>query len=874
MTLSSGKSLSHYEILGPLGAGGMGEVYRARDTKLGREVAIKVLSQELASDEERLVRFEREAKLLASLNHPNIGAIYGVDQVEDVCFLALELVPGEDLAQRLANGPLPVKEALDVCRQIAEGLEAAHESGVVHRDLKPANVCITPDGAVKLLDFGLAKPIQPQTSKEGRSSSPSDSFVVTSEGMILGTPTYMSPEQARGKSVDKRADIWAFGCVLYECLTGKRAFGGESMTDVLAAIVEHEPDWDALPATIPQQVRILLARCLDKDRRQRLRDIGEARVQLGAERSIAAGGDAPSTGGASRVLVAASIGFLLGATLIWAWVGRGDGVAAHSTGSSPVGLVIPATTKQYIDPVGIEMAASPDGKALVFPANGCEDGELCLWLRELASFEARRLPETENARRPFWSPDSATIGFAADGELRTLHLDEQVPRVVSRSSPGFSYRGADWSPSGVIVLPLERRPGLWRVDSSGGEPQQITALDPEFDETQHHSPHFLPDGDHFLYLAMVQEPEPTVVRHRLYVGSLASGESRFIAELPSSPMYTELGELVYLENGSVRSVPFDAEQCSITGEPRTLVDGAFYIRVLGQGSLSAARDGRLFFQQRDSSSIVWMSPRGLVLGRVLDGQVLPPARISPDGESVALVLADPQTAQTDLWIHGSDRATSRRVTDTFHAEFAPVWNPDGTSLCYTYAATRGPSLFSIATDGRSPASPIWEVEVGQAAHDVSEGLLLATAGDELWIVPLDDPEAREFLVRGQRGRFSPDGRWVAYEARPEGRTRTEIFLLDRESVEPPLQVTLEGGRAPVWSPDGSRLYFLSGENRLAEVELATQEQRTLPEPGVLFETAARIGDFDVDPDGSRFLMHLFADERPPIQVLLRGAEVD
>ncbi|MFT5050574.1 MAG: serine/threonine protein kinase [Chlamydiales bacterium] len=432
MTLASGQSLSFYEILGPLGAGGMGEVYLARDTRLNREVAIKVLPEELADDEERLRRFDREAKTLASLNHTNIAGIHGIDQVDDICFIAMELVPGEDLEQHLAQGALPIDEAIDVCRQIAEGLEVAHEAGIVHRDLKPANVRITPDGVVKVLDFGLAKPTGPVRGGSGAGSDTftpvkPDSFLMTEEGMVLGTPTYMSPEQARAKSVDRRTDIWAFGCVLFECLTGKRAFGGDSMTDVLAAIVTEEPDWNALPADTPAHLRELLARCLAKDPRTRLRDIGEARVRLAEPQSLFEGHDPDGVQPQPRVLRQK-------AWLPWAVAIAAAGLAGANFFLKGAEQAAPSRQVRFTIQHPSEGSAivynpvvAPDGSYIAYIAG--EGNVERLWVRELDADEPRVLPGTEGARAPFSSPDGRFLGRMRWGTRHPpRHPRSRLPR--------------------------------------------------------------------------------------------------------------------------------------------------------------------------------------------------------------------------------------------------------------------------------------------------------------------------------------------------------------------------------------------------------------------------------------------------------------
>ncbi|MFN0009028.1 MAG: protein kinase domain-containing protein, partial [Planctomycetota bacterium] len=525
MKLSPGRTLAHYEILGPLGAGAMGEVYRAKDSKLGREVAIKVLPEHFADDPERLKRFEREAKTLASLNHPNVAQIFGVDQVADMGFLVLELEPGESLEDRLKRGPLAVDETIDVCRQIAEGLEAAHEAGVIHRDLKPANVRLTPDGKVKVLDFGLAKP-----ANESAGGSSTDSVLTTEAGRLLGTPTYMAPEQARGKSIDKRVDIWAFGCVMYECLTGKRAFDGETLTDVLAIVLHEEMDASKLPVSLPSGVRDLLVRCLAKDPRQRLRDIGDARLALersgvfeervGDERGarISALGRSLPWSACALLGIALVLVSLQAFGFIELWSSRAV-APASAQGALHVSLTLPPG-----DEVGNirerPIAISPDGTLVVYV--GLRDNRAQLYLRPLGQSEPSPIAGTEGAKSPFFSPDGRWVGFFAQGKLKKVTVGGTALQVLADAP--FA-RGGCWGADDTLYFAPTNVSGLWKVRASGGAATELTRLDRASGEISHRWPHVLPDGQALLYSIWTGpgQDECQVVRQSLSAGGERHG---------------------------------------------------------------------------------------------------------------------------------------------------------------------------------------------------------------------------------------------------------------------------------------------------------------------------------------------------------------
>jgi len=504
-----GKTLSHYKVLEKIGQGGMGEVYRAEDTNLSREVAIKVLPEQFTQDPQRLARFEREAKLLASLNHPNIAAIHSFEHADDVHFLVLELVPGETLAERVAKGPLPVEEALEVCRQIAEGVEAAHEKGVIHRDLKPANVKVTPEGKVKILDFGLAKAFEEETPVTDISQSPTLTEEMTKAGVILGTAAYMSPEQAKGEPVDKRADIFAFGCVLYELLTGKRTFDGKTITETLGAIIHKEPDWDGLPATTPWRIQELLHRCLQKAVRDRLDGIANVRIEINMALSEPSTVSPIGVGGTAqpplwrRAIPWTITTVLTGALILVVLYFRGGTEASQIVHSS----VLPPGQAVFDSNDG-PMALSPDGRLLAFVVRTPE-GERMLWVRPLDSGSAQLLPGTEDAFAPFWSPDSRSLGFFADNKLKKIDASGGI--VETLYSSVYFGNGGTWNQDGIILSNSGRDKGIQRILSTGGAEIPVTALDESLGEIEHTWPFFLPDGNHFLYLAKTRSSEEMIL---------------------------------------------------------------------------------------------------------------------------------------------------------------------------------------------------------------------------------------------------------------------------------------------------------------------------------------------------------------------------
>jgi len=836
MSLAVGQTLTHYEILGPLGAGGMGEVYRARDTRLEREVAIKVLPGSFAGDEERLHRFQREAKALASLNHPNVAGIHGVDRDGDVYFLALELVPGEDLATRIARGRLPLEEALDVCRQIAEGLEAAHEAGVVHRDLKPANVRVTPEGEVKLLDFGLAKPIQPRATRDGATTAESSSLLVTEEGVVLGTPTYMSPEQARGKPVDRRTDVWALGCVLYECLTGKRPFGGESLTDVLAAIVGEEPDWSRLPA-LPERARELLRRMLTKDPRSRLRDVGEARVQL----ELAAGEPAVFAAGAPKrgflpLALGSAVG--LGGVLVGWWLRPEAVPPPPSFADGPrlaVELCVPVHDVEEEDGIA-DVRISPDATRVAWlDATG-------LHVRELGDPEPRTIAKRADVRAFTWSPDGEEVAYVADDSLWRIAMEASVPTRVAKYD-GWFWSSLAWTPDDRIAYLAATGVACRTLDGERG-----TILPFEDAEVSHIDGFQLLRGGE----AVVLVPH-YAARNRITIELVHGGEREVITELPVEPgflllagdrrLYWEIGEALWCA-----TISRDLE----VGKPRVVDDhwDRLFPSTAANGTLAALQPaGEVIFElvsidRRDGTA----AP---IEGR-LPG-VWGPGDFSPDGSHFAFSVVSGKLCE--IWLHDFERGSH-----------SPVIQRDD-----------GPSLARYLPDGRLGVTPLFPMlgthvyaASGKGEPEHAEGFLLWESTEREQRVVVEDPHAslgegvtylvgedveggRATLLEGKHGEIfldvSPDESWMLHMSRRTGRYEAFLTRFPPDDGEWPLSV--EGAEGAWFSAGGSEVYFVH-EHGIYRVSI---ERDRTPFPGVpehLFDVPADL--FGLDYDGrDRFL---------------------
>jgi eukaryotic-like serine/threonine-protein kinase len=877
-----GRQLGPYTFVAPLGAGGMGEVYRAHDSTLGRDVAIKILPSHFTTDPERRSRFAREARLLATLNHPHIGAIYGLEDIDGMTALILELVEGPTLADRLARGPLPIAEALAIARQLAEALDAAHEKGIVHRDLKPVNIVLqstanaagVPSGDVraKMLDFGLAKTIA--VGLEGDlTQRPSGSLDGTEEGRILGTPAYMSPEQARGQAVDKRTDVWAFGCVLFEMLSGRRAFAGDTISDTFVSILEHNPDWAALPAETPAAIRTLLERCLRKDPRTRLHDIADARIELDdGSKPLASTKSAPdaarprSFGRRDRLgwIVAVVLALALGGTLLL--YRRGVPPAAPALVEFPI---LPPEGSKFTKQQ-VEFAVSPDGRHVAFIANSKAGSSL--WVRSLAAVDPRPLRGTEGARNPFWSPDSQSIGFFAGNQLKTVLASGEAAVVPFPGSESFApamdaIGGAPsgtWSSQDIVVFGPSNDGSLRQTNMKrGGMPTPATTRETAL----HRRPRFLPDGQRFLYLSGQSE---------LRVGSLTTADTIVIGTFESPVVYSA-GHLLFTRGGNLMAQSFNEETLRLEGNPaplRVQINGG----LPGFPVFSASPNGPLVFLPPPTSEpqLTWLDRDGRRVGLVGNpGVVGVNLDLSPDGQQVAFSSND-ATGHGDIWLMELATGRATPLTDNAAGDTDAAWSPNGKQIVFNSGRLGGLSLFLRASDGSGVDVPLVKYEKSVAKNFTVASWSRAdvlifnaydqSADSDLWTLSMSGGRTPKIFLSSKHsemnGTFSPDGRWVAYQSNASG--RYEVVVRPYPNKDPAQTISHDGGKYPRWRGDGKELFFVSPDGTLmaADFDAATGRSRGVPQP--LFSTQIRFGDnrpYAVDKSGQRFLLKVAPDPR-------------
>jgi serine/threonine-protein kinase len=763
-----GQTISHYKVIEKIGQGGMGEVYRAEDTNLSREVAIKVLPEQFTQDPQRLARFEREAKLLASLNHPNIAAIYGLEEADGVRFLALELVEGETLAERVAKGPVPVEEALEVCRQIAEGVEAAHEKGVIHRDLKPANVKVTPEGKVKILDFGLAKAFEGETPVTDISQSPTLTEEMTRAGVILGTAAYMSPEQARGEEVDKRTDIFAFGCVLYELLTGKRTFEGKTITETLGAIIHKEPDWGALPETTPNAIQFLLRQCLQKDPESRLHTVAQFRAMSETTPApvepISAAQPRGQPWGMMVGLVV--LGAVIASLAVWLLI-------QPSSPEQPLNrfVITPSPSASLQNAGWNEVAISPEGRHIVYTVT--DQNQSRLYLRSLDDVAVIPIDGTEGAQHPFFSPDGRYLAFFAGGKLKRIPLTGgSVLILCDAAGNGVS---GHWGSEDTIVFSAasETGNGLHQILSSGGTPKILTTPNLDEGEFGYYGPQILPGGDAVIFGTWDGGSKIQVV-----VLSLETGEQKILFEGGDQPHYLATGHLVYAGTpGNLMAVPFDLAKLEITGDPTPVLQGV-RSNYPGSHDYALSDQGTLVYipgQVGVDHSLVWVERDGNETLVTEEKREYAGSRISPDGKQAAFSIHQGGSPRS-VWIYDFVRDTFSRLTFEGTSAGMPIWSPDGSWIVYQNNPDGKRNMYRQPADrtgqperlltsdnilmpmGWSPDGQVITFsESGRPSMDI--GILPVKDDGEPWYV-VDSP-ANECC-----GRFSPDGKWTRCTSAP------------------------------------------------------------------------------------------------------------
>ena len=872
MPLLPGNKLGPYEIVEPLGAGGMGEVYRAKDTRLERTVAIKILPEQLSKDPIRKQRFEREAKTISSLNHPNICTLHDIGSQDGVDYLVMECVEGETLAKRLEKGALPLEQVLKYGEQIAGALDKAYRAGIVHRDLKPGNIMLTATVA-KLLDFGLAKPAAPLVSgatlSVARPTTP-----VTEEGIVVGTFQYMSPEQVEGKELDGRSDIFSLGAVLYEMVTGKRAFEGKSHLSVASAILEKEPApvSEIRPMT-PPGLDHAIRRCLVKDpeeRWQTARDLAQEMKWLAGAGSAATTGATASH--AKRDKVAWALASVLALTTIAAvtmW---------RRTPSSP-------QTTYFFAPMPMtaqDIALAADGHTVAVVAYQESARKNVIWIYEVGGQSAKSLPETEGAEYPFWSPDGKSIGFFSDGRLKKLDVASGQVRTICDAPAG---RGGTWNKDDVIVFaPHARQGGLFRVPATGGTPQPVTKTSVARKETSHRWPVFLPDGKHFLFMAATFSGMKDV--DAIFVGSLDSQETKFIVSADANAAYVAPGYLLYYRDKTLLAQPFDISGFSLKGHASDLYSDVRFVRQVKRVVFAASNDGVLLAQGGGTTALSFSEPKwfdrsGRELGVLDKAGVYANVEIAPDGRSVAVDNIDPASLNMDVWTYdGWHKSTAKRLTFDPGYDGAAVWSPDGSQVLFSSNRLMNLDLYIKNADGAQEERDICHDETDKLSNDWSRDgkYILYRRADELWYLTLPGFQSKPFLKSSgilRNGQFSPDGKWVAYNSNETG--TWEIYLTSFPEPRGKWQISTNGGEQPRWRGDGKELFYFSSDGHVMAVSVTTGLHFSSGTPVALFQGSARqpvsyldVFVYDVSRDGQRFLINtdVKAAENAPMSVVL------
>ena len=891
------QSIAHYRITDKIGQGGMGEVYRATDTKLNRDVALKLLPDLFGKDPDRMARFSREAQVLASLNHPNIASIHGLEESGGKRALVMELVEGETLQERLKRGPIPLEEALTIAKQIAEALEEAHEHGIIHRDLKPANVKVTPKGTVKVLDFGLAKALEGEAgagSSPDLSQSPTLSAAATAAGVIMGTAAYMSPEQARGQKVDRRADIWSFGVVLYEILAGKPAFGGDTVSDVLASVLKTDIDLKVLPGDVPAPIRQLLRRCLTRDRKQRLQSIGDARItiQESLERPEAVPVPAPSLAAppARRELIpwavagAATLALLAVLILLWP--------APAPVTESPLRLSFEVSGAAIWTGLGSSTVLSPDGKRIAYVVG--DENQREIRVRSLDQLDGSIVASgNPPPYHPFYSPDGQWIGYVTSSEMRKVPLSGGTPLTLCKVERA---RGATWAPDDTIIFAPNPSGPLFRVPAAGGEPEPLTTLDEAAGEATHRWPQVLPGGKAVIFTSHTQSVG-NFDNANIEVLALETGERKVLRRGGSYGRYVPSGHIVYVNQGTLFAVPFDLEPLEVTGSPAPVVQGVSWDVAQGGAQFSFSEDGRLAYVTGGEAipeyPVLWVDREGETTPLWEQPGSYANPRLSPDGKRMSLtVLRD---GNWDIWVYDLERRVSTRLTFDEGSDTEQIWSPDGEFIVFSSNQDRAgvENLYRKRADGSGEPERLTELSSsGWATSWSPDGRFItywtAENGGDLWVLPLEGDRKPELFLgtpfQENVGAFSPDGRWLAYASNETG--RDEIYVRPFPAGGGKWQVSNEGGNFPYWSREGRELFYRTDEGLMVAAVETTGGTFRAGSPRVLYEGNFRGGvggigfagnvfaDYEVTADGQRFVLFPGAEdaeqkERPHVILVTR-----
>jgi Tol biopolymer transport system component len=890
MSLTAGSRIGPYQVVSVLGSGGMGDVYRARDTRLARDVAIKALPDAFTADPDRVARFEREAQLLAALNHPHIATIYGLEEIDASSrILVMELVEGETLAHKLSAGRLLPRQALTIARQIADALDAAHSKGIVHRDLKPANIGLTTGGVVKVLDFGIAKSLSPPQDADASMATRAS---VTHAGAVMGTAAYMSPEQTRGLAIDKRTDIWAFGCVVYEMLTGRRAFLGSTTSDIAVSVLERDPDWSALPEATPPRIRWLLRRCLTKDAQDRLHDIADARIEIDEE--IRQPAETALPAGRARLRernfwAFATLSLLaLTAFLLWRTTNAPPPTTA-STASYTAAILLPDGL-QPTGPSAGRLALSPDGTQIAVVAADAA-GVSRLYLRRLDSRAARPLAGTDGAEYPFWSPDSRFIAFHAQSKLQKV--DVTGGDVITLADASFGATGA-WNQDDVILFTPRGDAPLFRVSATSGSPVEATTLDQASGESQHSFPFFLPDGRHFLFF-VVGSRGGLIAPRGVYLGSLdRDTPARLLIEGASHAKYAN-GHVVFLRDGSLLTQRFDPERLQVEGEAVPLAEGVQTAdRSVSNitGAFSVSQTGVLAYQagSRVLTELTWFDRQGNRLSTIGDRGEYTDVDLSPDGTRVLTSVMDPAQATRDVWIFDIARGLGERLTFGPGDDFAPNWSPDGTRIFFSSRRQGTVHLYEKLSESSTTETLLREDDLGkfnpQPSPDGQHLIYVAGGGiigrSDIWVLARSGNDGRPFIETPfieTQPQFSPDGRWVAFMSSRSG--RAEVYATSFPQRDRETRVSTNGGSLPRWSRDKREIFYVAPDGTLTVMTVATSGERlSFGMPRALFRIRSRAARLDAFPyaiasTGDRILVNSFVEEvAPPITLVVNWQRRD